>query len=54
MLDGMRFEELQRQFDVPLYALDFNGFAQMLIPISERSGHIPVCGPQASLPALLA
>ena len=54
MLDGMRFEELQRQFDVPLYALDFNGFAQMLIPISERSRHIPVCGPQASLPALLA
>lgn len=36
MLDGMRFEELQGQFDVPLYALDFNGFARMLIPGSER------------------
>jgi len=27
MLDGMRFEELQKQFDVPLYALDFKQFA---------------------------
>jgi putative radical SAM enzyme (TIGR03279 family) len=36
MLDGMRFEELQSQFEVPLYALDFNGLAQMLIPASER------------------
>ena len=54
MLDGMRFEELQSQLDVPLYALDFNGFAQMLIPVSERSARIPACGPQASLPALLA
>ena len=51
MLDGMRFEELQSQFDLPLYALDFNGFAQMLIPVSGlerthpcvRSAGIPAC-----------
>ena len=30
MLDGMRFEELQSQFDVPLYALDFRSFARLL------------------------
>ncbi len=30
MLDGMRLEELQRQFDVPLYAFDFAGLADML------------------------
>jgi len=27
MLDGMRFEELQKQLDVPLYAFDFQEFA---------------------------
>jgi len=27
MLDGMRFEELQKQFEVPLYALDFTQLA---------------------------
>jgi putative radical SAM enzyme (TIGR03279 family) len=30
MLDGMRLEELQRQFEVPLYAFDFAGLADML------------------------
>lgn len=30
MLDGMRLEELQEQFDVPLYAYDFASFAQLL------------------------
>ena len=30
MLDGMRFEELQSQFDVPLYALDFRSLARLL------------------------
>jgi len=27
MLDGLRFEELQREFDLPLYAYDFPSFA---------------------------
>ena len=30
MLDGMRFEELQSQFDVPLYALDLRSLARLL------------------------
>jgi len=30
MLDGMRFEELQEEFDVPLYAHDFASFASAL------------------------
>ena len=30
MLDGMRLEELQKQFDVPLYAFDFAGLADMI------------------------
>ncbi len=30
MLDGMRFAELQRQFDVPLYAFDFSALAALL------------------------
>ena len=30
MLDGMRFEELQSQFDVPVYAQDFSSFASTL------------------------
>jgi putative radical SAM enzyme (TIGR03279 family) len=30
MLDGMRFEELQKQFDVPLYAFDFSALAGVL------------------------
>ena len=30
MLDGMRFEELQGQFRVPLHALDFMGFSRLL------------------------
>ena len=27
LLDGMQFEELCAQFDVPLYAMDFSSFA---------------------------
>ena len=30
MLDGMRFEELQKEFDVPLYKYDFASFAAAL------------------------
>jgi hypothetical protein len=30
MLDGMHFEELQKQFDVPLYAFDFSSLAGAL------------------------
>ena len=30
MLDGMRFEELQGEFDTPVSAHDFTGFAEML------------------------
>ena len=30
MLDGMRLEELQKEFDVPLYAYDFASFASAL------------------------
>ena len=30
MLDGMRLEELQKEFDVPLYAYDFSSFAAAL------------------------
>jgi NifB/MoaA-like Fe-S oxidoreductase len=30
MLDGMRFEDLQRRFDVPVYAFDFASFASMI------------------------
>jgi putative radical SAM enzyme (TIGR03279 family) len=30
LLDGMRFEELESQFDVPLYALDFAALAKTL------------------------
>ncbi len=35
MLDGMRFEELQKRFDVPLYSFDFAGFAQMLTRVPQ-------------------
>ncbi len=30
MLDGMRFEELQEQFNVPIYAFDFPAFASAI------------------------
>ena len=30
MLDGMRFEELQKQFEVPVYAMDFSLFAEAI------------------------
>jgi putative radical SAM enzyme (TIGR03279 family) len=45
MLDGMRLEDLQRQFEVPLYAFDFAGLAEMLE--STSSERIPARGPQA-------
>ena len=45
MLDGMRLEELQRQFEVPLYAFDFAGLAEMLESIS--SGRVPARRTQA-------
>ncbi len=41
MLDGMRFEELQKQFNVPLYAFDFSSLAVALesgFVDAERSG----------------
>jgi putative radical SAM enzyme (TIGR03279 family) len=41
MLDGTRFEDLQKQFAVPLYAFDFAGLAEMLEGTSSeppRSG----------------
>ena len=47
MLDGMRLEELQRQFEVPLYAFDFAGLAEMLESISSK--HVPAREPQAAL-----
>ena len=36
MLDGMRLEDLQRQFEVPLYAFDFAGLAEMLESLSSE------------------
>jgi putative radical SAM enzyme (TIGR03279 family) len=45
MLDGMRFEELQRQFEVPLYAFDFAGLAEMLESVSSE--RVPARAPQA-------
>jgi putative radical SAM enzyme (TIGR03279 family) len=47
MLDGMRLEELQKQFEVPLYAFDFAGLAEML------SGHIERAGTGARTAALM-
>jgi putative radical SAM enzyme (TIGR03279 family) len=49
MLDGMRLEELQRQFEVPLYAFDFGGLAEILERTPERThpcvrtARIPAC-----------
>src|SRR6266446_198415 len=45
MLDGMRLEDLQRQFEVPLYAFDFAGLAEMLESVSSK--RIPAREPQA-------
>jgi len=39
MLDGMRFEELQRQFDVPLYSFDFSSLAALLTNGSIAGRH---------------
>ena len=47
MLDGMRLEDLQRQFEVPLYAFDFAGLAEMLESISSK--RVPAREPQAAL-----
>src|SRR5438034_2884656 len=38
MLDGMRFEELQSQFDVPLYAFDFTSLARLLTEGDRDNG----------------
>jgi putative radical SAM enzyme (TIGR03279 family) len=46
MLDGMLLKELQRQFEVPLYAFDFAGLAEMLEGISSE--RVPARGPQAT------
>ena len=46
MLDGMRLADLQRQFEVPLYALDFAGLAEMLESISSE--RVPAREPQAT------
>jgi putative radical SAM enzyme (TIGR03279 family) len=51
MLDGMRFEDLQRQFEVPLHAFDFAGLAEMLE--SVMSVRVPARGVQPKRPALL-
>ena len=45
MLDGMRLEDLQRQFEVPLYAFDFAGLAEMLESLSSE--RVPAREPQA-------
>ena len=37
MLDGLRFEELQKQFDIPIHVLDFAGFAEMLTHTQQRT-----------------
>jgi putative radical SAM enzyme (TIGR03279 family) len=50
MLDGMRLEDLQRQFEVPLYAFDFAGLAEMLESIS--SGRVPARRTQTQRSAL--
>jgi putative radical SAM enzyme (TIGR03279 family) len=47
MLDGMRLEDLQKQFEVPLYAFDFAGLAEMLEATSSEP--VPARGPQAEL-----
>jgi len=38
MLDGMRFEELQARFDVPLYAFDFTSLARLLTEGDRDNG----------------
>ena len=50
MLDGMRLEDLQRQFEVPLYAFDFGGLAEMLESISSE--RVPARGSQPQRSAL--
>jgi len=45
MLDGMHFEGLQRQFDVPLYAFDFSSLASLLADGSIREIHSEVGQP---------
>jgi len=46
MLDGMRLEELQRQFEMPLYAFDFAGLADML-ESTTTTARVPARGTQA-------
>ena len=31
LLDGMKFEELEAQFDVPVYPLDLKGLVQFIL-----------------------
>ncbi|HSP62763.1 MAG TPA: DUF512 domain-containing protein, partial [Pyrinomonadaceae bacterium] len=50
MLDGMRLEDLQSQFEVPLYAFDFAGFAEMLENITRE--RVPARQPQTQQPAV--
>ena len=50
MLDGMRIEELQRQFEVPLYAFDFAGLADMLSAHDWRTR--PCAWDAGTMPAL--
>jgi hypothetical protein len=45
MLDGMRLEDLQKQFEVPLCAFDFAGLAEMLERMSSE--RIAAGAPQA-------
>ncbi len=59
MLDGMHFEELQKQFDIPLYAFDFSslavalesGFAGTEQAILEASLAQPVRGHHTTTPS---
>jgi putative radical SAM enzyme (TIGR03279 family) len=45
MLDGMRLEDLQKQYKVPLYAFDLAGLAEMLESMSsERTAGLRVSG----------
>src|SRR5712691_3459350 len=47
MLDGMRLEDLQKEFEAPLYAFDFAGLAEMLESISSE--RVPARGRQAEM-----
>ena len=42
LLDGMRFEELQARFDMPLYAFDFISLARLLTEGDADNGRVSV------------